>query len=115
MKEIVSSNILIYMKCEKCNNQHDGKYGSGRFCSCECARSFSTTIKREEIKVVILWNGNWHRKKLMRKHSVKQVKNRDKIKISEILKAGYAAYVIDDYRKFNRKFVESEFNKFMVG
>lgn len=27
------------MKCEKCNKEHDGKYGSGRFCSRQCANS----------------------------------------------------------------------------
>jgi len=31
------------MKCEKCNKDHDGSYGSGRFCSSKCARSFSTS------------------------------------------------------------------------
>ena len=38
------------MKCEKCNLQHDGKYGSGRFCSNKCARSFSSgdAKKKEE-------------------------------------------------------------------
>tara|TARA_Y100000310_G_C20704121_1_gene833230 strand:+ start:17299 stop:17910 length:612 start_codon:yes stop_codon:yes gene_type:complete len=30
------------MKCEKCNKEHDGSYGSGRFCSSKCARSFSS-------------------------------------------------------------------------
>jgi hypothetical protein len=30
------------MKCEKCNKEHDGSYGSGRFCNSVCARSFST-------------------------------------------------------------------------
>ena len=30
------------MKCEKCNKEHDGSYGSGRFCSSKCARSFAT-------------------------------------------------------------------------
>lgn len=29
-------------RCELCNKEHDGSYGSGRFCSKECARSFST-------------------------------------------------------------------------
>ncbi len=29
------------MKCEKCHKEHDGSYGSGRFCSKECARGFS--------------------------------------------------------------------------
>jgi len=37
------------MKCEKCNNEHDGKYASGRFCSKICAKSFSTVEKRAEI------------------------------------------------------------------
>lgn len=35
--------------CENCNASHDGKYGSGRFCSNKCARGFSTKSKRKEI------------------------------------------------------------------
>ena len=34
-------------KCEKCENEHDGKYGSGRFCGSKCARSMSTAAKRK--------------------------------------------------------------------
>ena len=30
------------MICEKCKNENDGTYGSGRFCSSACARSFSS-------------------------------------------------------------------------
>lgn len=38
------------MICEKCGKEHDGSYGSGRFCSQSCARSFSTTNNsRKEI------------------------------------------------------------------
>lgn len=37
------------MICEKCKKEHDGSYGSGRFCSSKCARSFSTLGKRQEI------------------------------------------------------------------
>jgi len=37
------------MICENCNKEHDGSYGSGRFCSCKCARGFSTKTKRKEI------------------------------------------------------------------
>ena len=37
------------MNCEMCNNEHDRKYGSGRFCSCKCARGFSSKEKRLEI------------------------------------------------------------------
>jgi len=37
------------MKCENCNDEHNGKYGSGRFCTSKCARGFSTKSKRKEI------------------------------------------------------------------
>lgn len=37
------------MLCENCNKEHDGKYGSGRFCSKQCSKSFSTKNKRKEI------------------------------------------------------------------
>jgi hypothetical protein len=36
-------------KCENCEKEHDGEYGSGRFCSSKCARGFSTKAKRKEI------------------------------------------------------------------
>lgn len=36
-------------KCENCDNDHDGNYGSGRFCSNKCSRSFSTKNKRSLI------------------------------------------------------------------
>ncbi len=36
-------------ECESCGKQHEGTYGSGRFCSAACARSFSTKSRREEI------------------------------------------------------------------
>ena len=35
--------------CENCNIEIDGSFGSGRFCSAKCARSFSTKEKRKEI------------------------------------------------------------------
>lgn len=35
--------------CESCGHQHDGSYGSGRFCNEKCAKSFSTKAKRKEI------------------------------------------------------------------
>lgn len=37
------------MICEACSSNHDGSYGSGRFCSSQCSRSFSTRGKRDEI------------------------------------------------------------------
>jgi hypothetical protein len=65
-------------------------------------------------KIAILWNGVWHRKKITKSHSVKQVKNRDKIKLNEIWKCGYSSYVIEDNGKENKAFVEKEFRKFLL-
>lgn len=47
------------MKCEYCEQEHDGSYGSGRFCNKECAHGFSTKAKRKEInkKVSISLSG----------------------------------------------------------
>jgi hypothetical protein len=41
------------MKCECCDTEHDGTYGSGRFCSSKCARGFSTKNKRQEINAQV--------------------------------------------------------------
>lgn len=65
-------------------------------------------------KIAILWNGVWHYKKITQKHSVKQVQNRDKIKIKEIIKYKFEPYIIKDMGKANKNFVEKEFNKFCV-
>lgn len=37
------------MTCEKCKVQHEGSYGSGRFCSIKCARGYSTYKNRDLI------------------------------------------------------------------
>lgn len=41
------------MKCENCEQEHDGTYGSGRFCSTKCSRGFATKGKRKEISAKI--------------------------------------------------------------
>lgn len=58
----------------------------------------------------MLWNGKWHYEKITKNHSVKQVQNRDKIKIEEIKKAGYIPYIIKDTGKYNTNKVIDEFN-----
>jgi hypothetical protein len=37
------------INCECCGKIHDGSYGSGRFCTQKCSRSYSTKDKRDEI------------------------------------------------------------------
>jgi hypothetical protein len=66
-----------------------------------------------DLKVAILWNGAWHYKKITEKHSVKQVQNRDRIKIKEIERAGYVPYVIKDMGKHSMEKVTSEWSGFI--
>lgn len=65
-----------------------------------------------EYKVAILWNGVWHHRQITHKHSVKQVQNRDKIKIKEINAAGFIPYIINDLGSENPEFVEEMFVTF---
>ena len=65
----------------------------------------------DDYKLAILWNGNWHHKQIGIKHSLLQVQNRDKIKIKEIIKLGYEPFIINDYGKYDKIFVENEFEK----
>lgn len=67
-----------------------------------------------DIKYAILWNGKWHYEKICKNHSIKQVQNRDNIKISEIIKYGYIPYIIKDMGKYNKKFVNEKFNEFLI-
>lgn len=62
--------------------------------------------------VAVLWNGAWHYKDIMKGVSLKQIQNRDDIKLSEIVKAGFQAYVIADMGRHDPTFVSREFSKF---
>lgn len=68
-----------------------------------------------DYKLAILWNGPWHYKKVIEGHSLEQVQNRDKIKIAEIEKAGYTAYIINDgaNKRMTKQQVYEEFNNLL--
>lgn len=70
--------------CEKCGELHDGSYGSGRFCSAKCSRSFSSSHVSEEgrLKQTQTLNDSKNREKCMQarmetrkkmKHSKKDI------------------------------------------
>lgn len=71
-----------------------------------------------DFKVAVMWNGVWHHKKITAKHSVKQVQNRDAIKIKEITKLGYVPYIIKDGgrsgKAANERFVQEEYKNFKI-
>ena len=75
-----------------------------------CKNYFPDTIHNEKIfngwdadiiipsfKIAILWNGPWHYKEMgLKNHSLKQVQNRDNIKIKEIEKLGFTPLIYED-------------------
>ena len=51
----------------------------------------------DDIKTAILWNGPWHYKQMPHKnHSLPQVQNRDKIKISKLKENGWTVLIYED-------------------
>lgn len=94
---------------------------------CElCEKYFNTVIHNipmfngwdadviiEDIKYAVLWNGPWHYREIIPGTSLIQIQNRDKIKINEIKIAGYTPYIIKDGGKFDKLFVENQFNLFI--
>lgn len=99
------NEILFFELCEKefNNVKHNEPLFNG----------WDADVIIEDYKVAVLWNGKWHYQKLTKQHSVKQVQNRDKIKINEIQKCGYKPYIIRDLGRGNVKFVRGEFEKFL--
>lgn len=76
------------------------------------ANGWDADILIHDIKTAILWNGPWHYKEMgFSNHSLKQVQNRDKIKIEEFIKAGWSVLVFED-RYYTP---ESAFNKILYG
>ena len=64
------------MICENCNKEHNGSYGSGRFCMMKCARAFSSKEKRQEInaKVSLTLKGKPSNRKMERDNREKKRK-----------------------------------------
>lgn len=54
-------------------------------------------ISIPDLKIAILWDGPWHRKEMgFKNHSLKQVKNRDRIKRLALLTQGWTIYTFQD-------------------
>lgn len=68
------------MNCENCSENHSGSYGSGRFCSEQCARGYSTKDNREEInrKVSISLGGEGKKRKTICINCGKQFSKKNK-------------------------------------
>ena len=38
------------MECENCHKEHDGSYGSGRFCSKQCRGAFTAKMPKKHLR-----------------------------------------------------------------
>lgn len=109
------------------NIQKETRRSKNEMYFCElCEKYFSNVLHNEpmfngwdadiiikDINFAILWNGKWHYEKICKTHSVKQVQNRDKIKIDNIQQCSFNPYIIKDLGKYNKEFVEKQFNQFI--
>jgi hypothetical protein len=124
-----------YIKGSVINGQKGGKIGASRQCKRSqneiyfselCAKEFEITTNEPYFdgwdadviihseKTAILWNGVWHYKQIAKTQSLNQVQARDKIKTAIVYKYGYIPYVIKDMGKYNKAFVEQEFEIFKL-
>ena len=84
------------MKCENCEEEHDGKYGSGRFCSSKCARSFSTKSKRDEINVKIGLANKGRKFSLETKHKISENNRNRSVELKQQIGASLSKYYTDN-------------------
>lgn len=100
------NEIMFYNKCIKYFNnvEHNISLFNG----------WDADIIIHDVKIAVLWNGKWHYEYIRGNQSLKQIKNRDKIKIKEIENYGYEPYIIKDMGKYSISKVEEEFDKFIL-
>lgn len=101
-----SKNEIYF--CELCENHFKSVKHNERLFN-----GWDADVVIEDIKYAIMWNGIWHYKKITNSHSLEKTNERDKLKIKEIENCGYKPYIIKDMGKYNPRFVENEFQKFI--
>lgn len=67
----------------------------------------------KSLKLAVLYDGIFHHIQVKKEHKLKQIQSRDKLKRKIILDNGYSYYTIIDKGKFNKEFVEEQFNLFL--
>ena len=129
-KEFLSKESLLSLHnfgIQNAINQGDRKRSKNEIEFCKLCENYFNNVEHNkpmfngwdadiiihDIKYAILWNGKWHYEKITKSHSVKQVQNRDKIKINEIQNCGYIPYIIKDMGGYNLNFVKEKFEEFI--
>ncbi len=126
----VNNNVII--NCQNCNKERILPYKkrNQKTCSQSCAMSIrhkndkelgtraglasvKSQNRRSKNEVSFYELCCEYYEKITKAHSLKQVENRDNIKIKEIIKFGYTPYIIKDMGRFSIEKVNDEFNIFL--
>lgn len=101
-----SKNEIAFCEpCEKCFGEDKVLHNIPMF------NGWDADIIISHLKIAILWNGPWHYRQVTKTHKLRQVQNRDMIKINEIKKYGFEPYIIKDMGKGKKSKVIDEFEK----
>lgn len=115
-KSVINGRITAANQCKRSKNEI--------YFSELCAKEFEITTNEPYFdgwdadviihseKTAILWNGIWHYKQIAKTQSLKQIQARDRVKIAIIKRYGYIPYVIKDMGRYDKAFVEQEFEIF---
>ncbi len=94
------------VQCERCETEHDGSYGSGRFCSALCARGFATAAKREKINRKVAKTLKGYKPHFSPEERQRQVEAQKATKLQQLLDADWDSLSID--RKKRRVVVDQD-------
>lgn len=104
--------MLFYNLCERyfvkddvLSNKQIFKDTNGNF--------WDADIIIPKYKLAICYNGIWHYEQIGKKHNLKQVQSRDRIKSKIIFNNGYSTYIVKDLGKFDQMFVYEQFHMFI--
>ena len=65
------------------------------------------------LKIAILYNGIFHYKKVYKDQKLERMISKDRLKEKIIIANGYTYYIVKDMGKFNKEFVQEQFNLFI--
>lgn len=106
-KQVRRSKNEIYF-AELCEREYGNILTNEPFFESKTGK-WDADIILPDFKLAILWNGIWHYKKVLYSTKIKQIQSRDRIKEAVIIKNGYEPYIITDMGKYNKGFVEEQF------
>lgn len=96
---------------DKCTEKWNCSYNECLF------NGWDADVIIKDLKIAVLWNGIWHYSTVNFKDkptSLLQIQTRDKLKMKQIIAAGWTPYIIKDLKNANEKKVQNEFELFLT-